>query len=179
MKTSDNLGLHLFEGTDPVSLKKINENTELLDREINARVRTSVGSYVGTGEATAALSFDFEPELVLIQNSEATTYPLGELVNTSGSGVISKADKGITLIKGCASYLVNAAYIVNENNGYVRYSVSFAVEFNGTGVEWSVPETYLVSGVGNCPVDPASLFNADGVVYHYFAIGRKRDSDDS
>ena len=127
----------------------------------------AVGSYVGTGATEFALSFDFEPEVIMIQNTGARTYPIGELVDTSGTGVVTRADKGITFIKGCTTYPIKAVYIRNSDGTNIHTNTDITVGFNSKGVEWSVPAT---SDDGS--IDPKSLFNAEGVTYFYFAVGK-------
>ena len=158
-ETAEQLGI---ESGATIDNALVAMNTVMSGKSVSA-----VGSYVGTGAAEFALAFDFEPELLMIQNTGARTYPIGELVDTSGSAVVTRGDTGITFVKGCTTYPIKAVYIRNSDSVSVHTNTDITVGFNGKGVEWSAPAT---SDDGS--INPASVFNAEGVTYFYFAIGK-------
>lgn len=174
MKTSDNLGLHLFEGTDPVSLKKINENTELLEQAVLGRAQISVGSYVGNGANACGLTFGFAPKMLMILNPKVRTWPW-ELPSTKDytETYFDRADRGITFINGCPSYPAYGQY----SNGSPIYHVKtdLTVVFEGNSVSWSLPEEQTFNGNDGQMTAPLvsgeGLFNAQGETYHYLVVG--------
>ena len=87
MKYTEKLGLGLFEKTDKVSYKPINENMEAIEEAIGAQderitdevaavmaamgsggatARVAYGNWTGTGAMSRTLTFAFTPVLVLI-----------------------------------------------------------------------------------------------------------------
>ena len=66
MTQTPHLGLNLFDGSDPVLVSAINENTQKLD----ALPQIVTGSYIGTGENgeehPVTLTFDKPPKLVIV-----------------------------------------------------------------------------------------------------------------
>ena len=174
MKSTEKLGLHLFEGTDPVSVKKINENTETLEQAMSGRAQISVGSYVGNGVNACSLTFDFEPSVLMILNPRVRTWPFQKASEKEYPDTyVDRADRSITFIKGCARYPTYGHYSNGSPTYYVTTSITVA--FDGNTVSWSLPEketfnsgteqvtAHLVSGEG--------LFNDNGKTYHYLAIG--------
>jgi hypothetical protein len=174
MKSTEKLGLHLFEGTDPVSVKKINENTETLEQAVSGRAQISVGSYVGNGDSTRSLTFDFEPSVLMILQRGVETWPFKMASRKEYPDTyVDRADRGITFIKGCTTYPTYGHY----SNGSPTYFVDthITVSFDGNSVSWSLPEEETFNGgegqVTAPLVSGEGLFNWNGHTYHYLAIG--------
>lgn len=55
MKKTEHLGLNLPEGSDPLSVRPLNENFAVLDGEVASRGKVAQGSYVGGTPAKAPL----------------------------------------------------------------------------------------------------------------------------
>lgn len=87
MKLTEKLKLKLFEKTDRVSYKPINENAEAIEAELGKQAenltaeiaavmaamgsggktaRIDYGSYIGNGAASKTLAFDFVPVFVVV-----------------------------------------------------------------------------------------------------------------
>lgn len=87
MKLTEKLKLKLFEKTDRVSYKPINENAEAIEAELGKQAenltaeiaavmaamgsggktaRIDYGSYIGNGAASKTLAFDFVPAFVVV-----------------------------------------------------------------------------------------------------------------
>lgn len=117
MKQTENLGLNLFENTDPVLAENFNANTRKLDAAVTeakaltesrfstnkksisdlaaAAVTVQTGSYIGDGNDVRTLTFPRKPAMVIIHQGNITLLCIhgkayGVLLNnTSGFGTVS------------------------------------------------------------------------------------------
>ena len=81
---TEHLGLTLWEADDPVLRTEFNANHRKLDDCIRALPRIAVGSYVGTGDSGSAapntLTFDFNPQLIIIAKDIDASLDLGTIM---------------------------------------------------------------------------------------------------
>ena len=81
---TEHLGLTLWEANDPVLRTEFNANNQKLDTVLGAMPRIAVGSYVGTGDSGAAtpniLTFDFNPQLIIIAKDADESVDLGTIM---------------------------------------------------------------------------------------------------
>ena len=117
MKQTENLGLNLFENTDPVLAENFNANTRKLDAAVTeakaltesrfstnkksisdlaaAAVTVQTGSYTGDGSDARTLTFTRKPAMVIIQYANTTLLCIHgrdyavALNNVSGYGSVS------------------------------------------------------------------------------------------
>ena len=81
---TEHLGLTLWEANDPVLRTEFNAHNQKLDTVLGAMPRIAVGSYVGTGDSGAAtpntLTFDFNPQLIIIAKDIDSSIDLGTIM---------------------------------------------------------------------------------------------------
>ena len=74
MQKTEKLGMNLFESGDPVLAENFNQNTTILETELDRKCGISHGSWDGDGSDNKALTFDRKPVLVIISSSEGLFY---------------------------------------------------------------------------------------------------------
>ena len=103
---TEHLGLTLWEANDPVLRTEFNANNQKLDTVLGAMPRIAVGSYVGTGTSGAdkpnTLTFDFNPQLIIIAKDAAESIDLGTIMirgqsHNPGFGYVGSSSSCLSL----------------------------------------------------------------------------------
>ena len=75
---TEHYGLHQWESTDDFLRTDFNADFAAIDGALGAKCEMAVGSYVGDGEESRTISLPFQPQAVLLTNSEGETYRFPE-----------------------------------------------------------------------------------------------------
>ena len=75
---TEHYGLHQWESTDDFLRTDFNADFAAIDGALGAKCEMTVGSYVGDGEESRTISLPFQPQAVLLTNSEGETYRFPE-----------------------------------------------------------------------------------------------------
>lgn len=148
----------------------IDDALERLHSIANGKAVITTGSYTPSETVHGySLTFDFEPQVLMIFKAGAMTVP----VETSSEA--NREDRGITFIKGCTTYPTYGQYYA-AGHGYSYVKTALTVSFDGSTVSWTLPDTayYTPAGAvpGNYPVAGGEgAFCGMNDTYHYVAIG--------
>ena len=75
---TEHYGLHQWEAADDFLRTDFNADFAAIDGALGAKCEMTVGSYVGDGEESRTISLPFQPQAVLLTNSEGETYRFPE-----------------------------------------------------------------------------------------------------
>lgn len=182
MKYTGKLGLSLFEKTDRVSHKPINENTEKISGELEAfgaafvsevgkRVMMAAGKYTGNGgKAVSIQTPGFTPKVLLIKTRETVT-PESSSPNASDGGNHFRSAGGWVFWMGDNIDGTGYAKQNYPDGSQMDSSMHYVVKFAPTagGLSWTLTWTNDSSKTYTVPYSLAN--NAAGKVYEWIAFG--------
>ena len=80
-KSTENLGLHAWERTDPFRMDEFNENFDKLDRAVGANAaavhtipKFTYGTYTGNGKKNQFIELPFTPKMVHVGDAAGRTF---------------------------------------------------------------------------------------------------------
>ena len=165
MKTTENYGFNLFEGQDKLSMSKINENTQAIENQFLAGLKLASGTYTGTGTTAHSLTFEFVPKLVFITLPEQS-----KTIYNPGYDPYTKTFKnryGFWVFGGDRMFLPGISFA--SADGAIHPDIVYAkttldgTTLSLTGFDQTTTVAYEAGEIA---------LNAEGVEYHYIAIGQ-------
>lgn len=178
MKYTGKLGLSLFEKTDRVSYKPINENTEKISgeldafgaafvSEVGARVMMASGKYTGTGGISASITTPgFTPKVMLIKQRSGS---IGTS-NLSTQDIFASSGGWVMWIGENIPGAGHAKQIYpdgSQRDSYMQYTVVFTPQKGG--LSWQL--TWTHDSTKEYTVPPSLANNSQLQVYEWVAFG--------
>lgn len=178
MKYTGKLGLSLFEKTDRVSYKPINENTEKISgeldafgaafvSEVGARVMMASGKYTGTGGTSVSITTPgFTPKVLLIKQrsgSIGTSNLSTQDIFASSGGWVMWIGENIPGY-GYAKQIYPDG---SQRDSTMQYTVVFTPQKGG--LSWQL--TWTHDSTKEYTVPPSLANNSQLRVYEWVAFG--------
>ncbi len=182
MKYTGKLSLSLFEKTDRVSYKPINENTEKISGELEAfgaafvsevgeRVMMACGKYTGTGGTSVSIATPgFTPKVLLIKTRETVT-PESSSPNAYDGGSHFRSAGGWVMWIGENIPGTGYAKQIYPDGSQMDSSMQYTVVFTPQkgGLSWQL--TWTHDSTKEYTVPPSLANNSQLRVYEWVAFG--------